>query len=176
MGGNDHAVDNSGGGAPEQNTNAATHGAFSDWRKHDARLEGEAREYVDELYAETLAHARVTAPDLDPEKRQQLARESAVLCHLETLAMNDGVDRGIAFEKDVEYEDENGGAWSGTVPAVNPAMIQASAISSRQREIHHELGLFDFDAIKLHRSIRGPIEPADHDYDPEEHLEESSDA
>ena len=62
--GNDHAAGNPGGAPPELNMNASTHGADCDWRKLDARLEGAAREKVDNIYEDTLKRARVTASDV----------------------------------------------------------------------------------------------------------------
>lgn len=142
---NDYAEGNSGGGAPESNTNAEIHGGFSDWEKAYERFDGDTRDYVDLLISDMRETAKEHAPDLDAERREQLLKEKATLSVLwkrtavDTLGTpKDPVEgsRGFVIEERREHNDE-----TYVVHKANPALQAGRSIQSRKREIINELGL-----------------------------------
>lgn len=138
---NDYAKNNPGGRPPEGNGNAVIHGGFSDWQTAYRRFDSETKAYVGKLVDSILQRARETVPDMDSQKREQLAREKAVCMVLEQRTAADvwcsGPGRGITVEKEVETTE-------GTyiVEAINPAFGASISLSSRQREIAKELRLW----------------------------------
>lgn len=143
--GNNFAEGNSGGGAPELNTNASVHGGFGDWEKAYARFDAETRAYVDRLRVSMRETAEEHAPEVPEERREELIKERATLSILwrRTLADTLGtpkepVDgaRGLVFREDVEIDGE-----TVTRTKANPAFDAGHAISMRKREIAKELSL-----------------------------------
>jgi len=141
--GNDFAEDNRGGGAPEGNTNAEIHGGFSDWEKAYDRLDEDTKAHVDRMVADMCDRAKEHAPEVDPDRRERLAKEKATLSILEKRASFDVFAhtaedaRGFVIEDDVEHDGE-----TYTIEKVNPAMDAATSLSSRQRKIAKELRLW----------------------------------
>jgi len=144
--GNDFAEDNSGGGAPEGNTNARIHGGFSDWRKAYGRFEGDTKAYVDRLIADMRETAREHAPEIDADRRERLLKEKATLSILWRRASADTFGtpddsgsgpRGVVIE---EQQEINGECY--TVAKANPAWDATFAISARRREIAKGLRLW----------------------------------
>lgn len=87
---NDFAAGNSGGGAPEGNGNAVSHGATCDPAKLDDRLTGPAEEFVDDLTT-----AVKTRCDSISETR---ARTVALLIYQFDLATANIADRGLLID------------------------------------------------------------------------------
>lgn len=135
--GNQHAAGNSGGGAPQGNTNAEKSGAWSDWEKVYERLDDDAREYVDRIADDAIETAREYAPDVDEDRRERLAREYATLHILWNRAAVDTFERGMTLTE--TYDLSDGGTV--TVPKVNPTLRRGLDISGRQRMIAKELRL-----------------------------------
>lgn len=125
---NDFAEGNPGGGAPELNTNAQTHGAFADWKKAYERFDGETRAYVKRQIANMRERAKENAPEVSEERRERLLKENATLSVLWQRAVGDTFDRGIVIGED---ESER----------VAPTWTRGIAISIRQRKIAEELRL-----------------------------------
>jgi hypothetical protein len=158
---NDHAAGNSGGGPPELNTNAATHGAACDWRKVDARIEGDAKAYVDRLYESYLQRATVTAGHLDAVRQRALARELAVSNLLWHRATIDTFKRGMVLTETVEYTTPDGETETFENAKLNPAQTVQFAHSSRQLAIRDELGINDHVTLRLYELLNGPISEID---------------
>lgn len=143
---NGFADGNPGGSAPKGNTNAEIHGGFSDWRKAYERLDDKTREYVEwkvdierEIVSESV--------DVDPERREELLRERAVLGILEDrswldlLAVDDdgsGPGRGMVIEDEIEYDGE-----TYTEIKANPAIDASLRASARRRKIASKLRLYE---------------------------------
>jgi len=142
---NDFAEGNSGGGAPEGNTNSRIHGGFGDWEKAYARFDAETREYVDRLRASMRETAEEHAPEVPEERREELIKERATLSILWRRTFTDTLGtpkepvegaRGLVFREDVEIDGE-----TVTRTKANPAFDTSHAISMRKREIAKELSL-----------------------------------
>ena len=145
--GNRNAVGNAGGGAPELNRNAWKHGAFADIEKIDARLEGDAREYVDTLAESLLERAAETVPGMAAERRRALAREAALLMYQGMIADGDIASpenggRGLAWERERTIELADGETVTYTETVVNPAWRQTIRLTDRQDRIWDELQLW----------------------------------
>lgn len=141
--GNQNAVGNAGGGAPELNRNAWKHGGFADTGKLDARLEGDAREYVDTLAESLIERAAETAPEIPADRRQALAREAAVVMYQETLANADLIaGRGIRWECERTVKGANCEPVTITESVVNPAFMQTVRLMQRHDRIWDELNLW----------------------------------
>jgi hypothetical protein len=148
--GNDFAEGNSGGRPPENNDNAVIHGGWSDWRNYYQRLDGDDKEYVSRLVEEFCNTAAEHAPDVDPERREELAREAATLMILRRDASqdvwndnnnnddqdDDGSRSGSARGRGLILEDETGRQ------RVNPAHNAVQRLRRRGREIAKELSLW----------------------------------
>ena len=143
---NDFAKGNSGGGAPERNTNAEIHGGFSDWRKAYDRFDEETRAYADRRRADIRERSKEHAPDVSEERRDRLAKEYATLSVLWEKAAADTIgtpenpvegSRGLVIEEDREHEGE-----TYTVAKVNPALKAGFQLSARRRAIAEELRLW----------------------------------
>jgi hypothetical protein len=140
--GNDFAKGNPGGGAPKGNTNARVHGAWGDWEIAYDRFEGETKEYVDRLVESIQERAAEHAPDVDEEKRAELAKEHATLGVLKRLAEKDvwgfitdsDTGRGVLVEEEREDLERN-------VEKLNPATKAVRRIVKRRRKIAEELCL-----------------------------------
>lgn len=160
---NDFAEGNPGGGAPPLNTNATVHGAFGGLEELDARLDGEAAEHADKIYADLLGTSRAVRPEMDPDRRQRLAREWAVLSHQGELASLDFFERGPGLEVEREVPTADGGTATVTGYKANPTSERGHTIFRRLREISHELGQFDHQARATYRALHGEIESVDLD-------------
>lgn len=143
---NDFAKGNSGGGAPEGNTNGRIHGGFSDWRKAYDRLDEDARAYVEKLRNDLRERAKEYAPDAPEERRERLIKEWATLSILyqrssaDTVGTpNDPVEgaRGLIITEEREHNGE-----TYTVEKANPALDAGLRISARRRQIDKELRLY----------------------------------
>ena len=141
--GNDNAVGNSGGGAPRLNSNAEIHGGFGEWRKVYDRLDGKTKEHTNLLIADLREIAREHAPDIDPERREELIQEYATLSIMHEKASCDA----FAFDTDgargfvIEEERESGGETYTSYKA-NPALRASRSHTARQRELSEELCLY----------------------------------
>jgi hypothetical protein len=152
--GNDYAAGNPGGRPPENNDNAAIHNGWSDWRNYYERLDSDDQEYVSRLVDEFCATASEHAPDVDPERREELAQEAATLMLLRREASkdvwnddnnpnsiksqgDDGTRSGSARGRGLILEDETGRQ------RVNPAHNAVQRLRRRGREIAKELSLWD---------------------------------
>ena len=143
---NGFAKGNSGGGAPELNTNAEIHGGFGDWRKEYERLDDETKAWVARYVDSARETVNKHAPEVAPDRREELLREYATRIILEQKAGCDvwlsldgsGEGRGIEIvEKTVEH---NGETYTITKP--NPALKASRQHDSRQRKIAKELRLY----------------------------------
>lgn len=143
---NDFADGNPGGSAPKGNTNAEIHGGFSNWRKAYDRLDDPQRDYV-EWKVDTEREIVPESVDVDPERREELLRERAVLqlmedrSWLDLLGVDDtgsGAGRGMMIEGEMEYNGE-----THTVEKSNPAFDAAARAMARRREIATRLGLHE---------------------------------
>lgn len=143
---NDFADGNPGGSAPKGNTNAEIHGGFSNWRKAYDRLDDPQRDYV-EWKVDTEGEIVPESVDVDPERREELLRERAVLqlmedrSWLDLLGVDDtgsGAGRGMMIEGEMEYNGE-----THTVEKSNPAFDAAARAMARRREIATRLGLHE---------------------------------
>lgn len=133
--GNDHAAGNPGGGAPPLNTNAAVHHGFADWRKTYERLAPARTARVDRLTDDVLETAEEHAPEVAADRREELAREMAVLSVLAKSALADVfADAEDARGFVVEASDGH--------PRVNPALAADAGLVRRRREIAEELRLW----------------------------------
>lgn len=134
--GNDHAVGNLGGGAPELNTNAEIHGVFGELDTIEERLSDADREWVDELTACYLDRADDGVEDVEKK-----AREAALIQVKLARANVDFFRRGPAWSADrsVSTPDDEA-ATSRTV--VNPTWRESVRLSRRCRELEKELGVF----------------------------------
>jgi hypothetical protein len=140
--GNDFAKGNPGGGAPEGNTNARVHGAWGDWEIAYDRFEGETEEFVDRLVESIQERAAEHAPDVDEEKRAELAKEHATLRVLKRRAETDiwapisdsDAGRGVTVEEEREGFERN-------IERLNPATKAVRRIEKRRRKIAKKLGL-----------------------------------
>lgn len=143
---NDFAEGDPGGGAPPLNTNASIHEGFSDWRKAYERFDEDTREWVDRLAAEIRETAAEYAPDVDPERRDRLAREQATMSVLKRRAAADvwcdpdgsGPGRGLVLTANIEIDGET---YIHT-RKINPAWRARTALWNRDREIAKELRLW----------------------------------
>jgi len=145
---NDYAEGNPGGRPPENNDNAAIHNGWSDWRNYYERLDSDDQEYVSRLVDEFCNTAAEHAPDVDPERREELAREAATLMILRRDASqdvwssqdddqdDDGSRSGSARGRGLILEDETGRQ------RVNPAHNAVQRLRRRGREIAKELSLW----------------------------------
>jgi hypothetical protein len=121
------------------------HNGWSDWRNYYQRLDGDDKEYVSRLVDEFCNTAAEHAPDVDPERREELAREAATLMILRRDASqdvwspleDDGSRSGSARGRGLILEDENGRQ------RVNPAHNAVQRLRRRGREIAKELSLWD---------------------------------
>lgn len=136
--GNDFAKGNPGGGAPELNTNGAIHGGWSDWRKAYQRFDDETLETVEKLVADMLETAAEHAPEVEADRREELARESATITILRRRASADawGTIDGSGNGRGLILTDDDGNQ------RVNPAHKAASSLRRRGREIAEELCLW----------------------------------
>lgn len=132
--GNNHAKGNSGGGAPELNTNAQQSGAWSDWRNVYERLDGEQLARVDEIAASALDCSAEQAPSLSEQHRRELALEYATLFVLSQRAEEDFVDRGVVVEASNSGDGEE-------EPVLNPSVRRSVDLSARTRVVANKLGL-----------------------------------
>lgn len=141
--GNDFAEDNPGGGAPEGNQNAEIHGGFSDWQKAYERFDEDTRAYVDRMAADMRETAKEHAPEVDVDRREELAKEKATLSVLSNRASYDAFAhaaedaRGFVIEDDVDLDGE-----TYTVEKLNPAIEATHRHSKRRREIAEDLRLW----------------------------------
>lgn len=141
--GNQNAVGNAGGGAPELNRNSWKHGGFADTKKLDARLAGDAREHVDTLAESMIERAAETAPEIPADRRRALARKAAVLMHQSMLANADLIaGRGISWECEHTVTGADGEPVTITEPMVNPAFMQTVRLTERHDRIWDELNLW----------------------------------
>jgi hypothetical protein len=149
---NNYAADND-GGAPANNSNAAIHGGFSDWRTAYERFRKDpaARQRIETLVSAYLHTAQEHATDVDLDRRKELARELATRRVLKQRAQedvwnDDNTDTDADADADADargllLEDDDGdGARSGS--KVNPAHIAAHKHKQRTREIAKELSLW----------------------------------
>jgi hypothetical protein len=134
---NDFAKDND-GGPPENNSNAAIHGGFSDWRTAYERFQADpdARERIETLESAYLETAREHADDLDDDRRERLARELATRRLLKQRAQEDVWNDGDSDARGLLLEDGDGSQ------KVNPAHTAAHQHKKRTREIAQELRLW----------------------------------
>jgi hypothetical protein len=143
--GNDHAVGNAGGGAPEGNANAEIHGGFGDWRKAYERFDEETREYIDQIAEDYRKVAAEHAPEVPAERRAELTLEKATLMMVRRRAAADvfcdidgsGPGRGIVVETEVTIEGE-----THTRETLNPAFRARTAYFNRGFEIAEKLSLW----------------------------------
>jgi hypothetical protein len=139
---NDFAEGNPGGRPPENNSNAAIHGGFSDWRTAYKRFQTEpdARERIETLESAYLKTASEHADDLDDDRRERLARELATRRLLKQRAQadvwSDGDSDADTDARGLLLEDGDGSQ------KVNPAHIAAHKHKQRTREIAEELSLW----------------------------------
>lgn len=129
---NDFAEGNAGGGAPELNTNAETHGSFADWEKAYERFDSETRAWVDRLIADERETAKEHAPEVSEDRRERLLKEKATLSVLYERANRDIFKRGVEVPKSGDATGER----------VNPTFARGAAISARERKIAEELRLW----------------------------------
>jgi hypothetical protein len=147
LAGNDHADGNAGGGAPEGNTNAKTHGGFADWEQAYERFDRETRAWVDRLWADMRERAKRHAPEVSEARRERLLKEKATRTVLERRASvecftggdmsGDGPGRGWILTEERKV--------NGTVierEKVNPAFEAKMQHATRQRKIAEELSLW----------------------------------
>lgn len=141
--GNQHAVGNSGGCPPERNSNARVHGVFSSLDAMDDRIkagEGDMGviHHLALLEYDILKTSRRNAPDMDEDRRRELAHEYALLSQKETRANLDFFERGFAWPEEETFETEDGPV---TVERhhMNPTFRVSSRLSRRMREIRDEL-------------------------------------
>jgi len=141
---NDFAEENPGGGPPEGNTNAKSHGAFCDWQKAYERFDKRTKDYVNTLRADMRETAKEHAPNVNPARRETLLKEKATLAVMQRRASMDvwgdldgsGPGRGLVIEKDIEHDGK-----TYTTEKMNPAIEATTVLSSRQRKIAKELRL-----------------------------------
>lgn len=131
---NDFAKGNPGGGAPEGNTNAETHGAWGNPHKVYERLEGESKAFVDWLMEDYLDR---TKADLPADELEEKARELATYHILWRKAALDFFKCGCVLEDEIEYEGE-----TYTRKRVNPSMKADLRVSKKQRELMRELRVY----------------------------------
>lgn len=131
--GNDNAVGNSGGGAPPLNTNAQIHAGFANIEKHYQRLEGEEKEWVDNL-AEAIAER--SKADFSSTKRDRLALRIAILHHKWHCAVADTFDRGWVIEREETHEPTG---ETDTVRRLNPALRADLSMSRKMRRLYRTL-------------------------------------
>lgn len=132
--GNDFAKDNSGGGPPTNNTNAEVHGGWSDPDKFYDRLEGDAKEYVDEL---TECHIDRSKADLPDDEIKEKAQELAVLQHQWSGPAVAWLEDGLVVTREREA---NGEVYTEKV--VHPAFEAEIRLSKRKRKLMRELRVF----------------------------------
>ena len=145
--GNRNSVGNAGGGAPALNRNSWKHGAFADIEKINARLEGDAREYVEKLTESTLNRAAETVPEMPVDRRQELAREAALLMYQQWVADGDLVvsengGRGLTWERERTIESADGETVTYTESVANPVWRQSIRLADRHDRIWDELNLW----------------------------------
>jgi len=150
---NDYAEGNPGGRPPENNSNAAIHGGFSEWRTAYKRFQTEpdARERIEMLEREYIETASEHADDLDDDRRERLARELATRRVLKQRAQEDVWSDGENSAKSGRNNDTDADAQGrglliedgdGDGRTVNPAHNAAHRHSRRTREIAEELSLW----------------------------------
>jgi hypothetical protein len=88
---NNSYAENNDGGAPENNSNAAIHGGFSEWQTAYERFQSDpdAGERIEMLVSAYLETASEHAADLERERRKELAREMATRTELKKCAQED---------------------------------------------------------------------------------------
>jgi hypothetical protein len=129
--GNDYAEDNLGGGAPERNDNSVTHNGWADPDKFYDRLEGEKKEYVDELAECYVEESKAGLPE---EEKREKARRLA-MCHVQWQSTAlDTLQRGWVLEEEIEYEGE-----AYTKRKINPALKAERRVCSKDRKLMREL-------------------------------------
>lgn len=136
--GNNFAEGNPGGSPPTGNSNAEIHGGWSDWRKYYDRFDAEEKEYVERLVDDFCETAAEHAPDVDADRREELARECATLMLLRRDASEDvwcdidgsGPGRGLVLTDDDGRQ------------RINPAHHAVHRLRRRGREIAEELCLW----------------------------------
>jgi hypothetical protein len=129
------------------NQNSWKHGAFADIEKIDARLEGNAREYVDTLTESLLDRAAETVPEMAPDRRRALAREAALLMYQKAIADGDLIasengGRGFGWEREHTIELDTGETVTYTEPVANPVWRQSIRLGDREHRIWDELQLW----------------------------------
>jgi hypothetical protein len=131
--GNKNAVGNSGGGAPPLNANAVIHAGFSDPEKHYQRLEGEAKEWVDDLADSITEQSKA---GFSPEETKRLARRIATLHHQWDCAAVDTLERGWVIEREETHEPAG---KTYTVNRLNPALRAGRSMSRRKYRLYRTL-------------------------------------
>ena len=143
--GNDNAVGNDGGGAPAGNGNAMIHGGFADLELFASRLDAEETEWVEWFTEEIVKKAEATAPEMDDDERERLARRYTLLSvqadHAQADLINCEEGRGFGVERKVTTETDDGEVTIST-ETVNPAFHASRRIRQRERRIGRKLNLF----------------------------------
>jgi hypothetical protein len=112
------------------------------------RFPEERKEYLDRLTSDRVELVKPHTPDMDPERRERLAREYTVLSEIQArvdfdlwagIGENAAEDaRGFLVKEDVVIDGE-----TYTVDKPNPALTRSKTVSARRREIREELRLWE---------------------------------
>ena len=128
-------------GAPAGNGNAVIHGGFADLKLFASRFDAEDTEWVGWF----TEKAEATAPEMDADERERLARRYTLLSvqadHAEADLINCEEGRGFGVEREVTTETDDGEVTIST-ETVNPAFHASRRIRQRERRIGRKLNLF----------------------------------
>jgi hypothetical protein len=161
--GNDHAAGNSGGGAPEGNTNALESGAFVPLRRIPERLTVEQLHGVARWHWWAILTARVRRPELTDRRRRRLAERWALL---DVRRLNAEADvwgptgRGFTYERERTAETADGETVTWTEERLNPSALINSRAMRRRLDIAETLGLYEHDAPSVEAAERRAAPPS----------------
>lgn len=131
--GNSNAAGNAGGGAPAGNMNAAKYHGWSDPDLHYQRLEGAAKDWVDDRAEHYTKRADA---DLEVDVVEKKAQLLATIEHQSWLSLFDILDRGLVVEREREAD-----STQFIQQTVNPAFSAESRLHNKEWELRDELGL-----------------------------------
>lgn len=169
--GSQNALGNSGGGAPKNNLNAATHCGWSDPLKHYERLReirppvpfgsfGDGDDRFDDAFewvcvlVDEHVDDYALMHDLDPEEvreDEEVMRKIREIAALSDQCLRTSLETLMNFtvEKEQEYETADGETVTVTTETINPSWRADIRTSQRQRNLWHELGIIPRDVAEI---------------------------
>lgn len=144
--GNDNAVGNSGGGAPEGNINSYKHGGRADALKHYHRLGGPALEEAEE-HVESLVESYALVHQVDEDEaradddRMDDFRRLAAMHHKWITATAKVLEEDFVVEREREHKTDDGEIVTWTERVIHPAERATWRINGRERTLRKKHGI-----------------------------------